>query len=481
MNSRCMTDCATMTAALINIGLPVRNGQAYLADAIESLLAQTCDDFTLTIYDNASTDDTFEIAQQFAARDPRVRVVRHEHNIGGVRNFVLAAEQATAEYFCWMAHDDLREPTFLERMLELFRIHPDTALACCAVRDIDPDGTPRTIRPETALLRTMTSQTDAAQRLVMYLQEAPGTPFYGLFRTHALKAHLHELQQTDDDADRPLLGMDMIFLAGFLRAHGLVVSSEPLIHFRRGGLSHRIDLYHSLRDFLYSAWRFHRMLADATRLSNASIASRWRVRWARWHYVARYFLSQPMRRMLWHYLSQAMPILAQLHAWWAHQHDPAFVRLRQRAKQLPAGSRIVLFGAGKHTQRCLPIIRRALGQNVHIVGIVDDHKKPTASIGGFPIFHPSDLQQLQADVLLISSDTYESALAQRAAACRPDGASIWCIHDLSLEASANDRSCSSTNLMNDSSSSAVSQCVASSMLTDCETLACSDSQNAMRC
>ena len=76
-----------MTAApRLSIGLPVYNGENYLAAAIESLLGQTYGDFELIISDNASTDGTEDICRGYAAQDPRIRYCRQPQNIGGAPN-----------------------------------------------------------------------------------------------------------------------------------------------------------------------------------------------------------------------------------------------------------------------------------------------------------------------------------------------------------------------------------------------------------
>src|SRR3989442_1823225 len=66
----------------VSVGMPVYNGERYLAEAVDSLLAQTYEDFELIICDNASTDRTGEIARSYAARDTRVRYARNEKNLG---------------------------------------------------------------------------------------------------------------------------------------------------------------------------------------------------------------------------------------------------------------------------------------------------------------------------------------------------------------------------------------------------------------
>ena len=61
----------------VSIGMPVRNGQKYIREAIESILAQTFTDWELIVCDNASTDSTEQIVREYAARDPRVRYHRN--------------------------------------------------------------------------------------------------------------------------------------------------------------------------------------------------------------------------------------------------------------------------------------------------------------------------------------------------------------------------------------------------------------------
>jgi glycosyltransferase involved in cell wall biosynthesis len=67
----------------ISIGLPVRNGEEYLEESIDSILAQTFTDFELIISDNASTDRTEAICRAYAAKDRRIRYYRNPVNIGG--------------------------------------------------------------------------------------------------------------------------------------------------------------------------------------------------------------------------------------------------------------------------------------------------------------------------------------------------------------------------------------------------------------
>ena len=124
----------------VSIGLPVYNGENYLAEALDACLAQTFTDFELIISDNASTDGTAAIISAYAARDARIRAFRQPKNIGGGpnQNFVLA--QARGEYYKLVAHDDLYAPTLLEQCVAVLDVRPEVVLCHGDMAFIDPEG-----------------------------------------------------------------------------------------------------------------------------------------------------------------------------------------------------------------------------------------------------------------------------------------------------------------------------------------------------
>ena len=125
---------------LLSIGLPVYNGQNYLAPALESLLGQTFSDFRLIISDNASTDSTEEICRGFAARDARIAYHRSPENRGLAWNFNRVVALADSELFKWAAHDDLYAPRFLERCIAGLRAEPRAILCYTTAQLIDERG-----------------------------------------------------------------------------------------------------------------------------------------------------------------------------------------------------------------------------------------------------------------------------------------------------------------------------------------------------
>ena len=85
----------------VSIGLPVYNGENFLEEAVESLLAQTFEDFELIISDNASTDRTKAICQAYAAQDDRVRYFRNHENIGASGNFTRVFDEVWSVKRTW--------------------------------------------------------------------------------------------------------------------------------------------------------------------------------------------------------------------------------------------------------------------------------------------------------------------------------------------------------------------------------------------
>lgn len=124
----------------VSIGVPVFNGEKYLAQALDSLLAQTYTDFEVIISDNASTDGTQEICRAYTAKDQRVRYFRNEKNLGAAPNFNRTFELASGKYFKWAAYDDIHAPEFLAKCVEALDQNPDISLCFPKAKAIDEHG-----------------------------------------------------------------------------------------------------------------------------------------------------------------------------------------------------------------------------------------------------------------------------------------------------------------------------------------------------
>ncbi|MGJ4941594.1 glycosyltransferase family 2 protein [Bradyrhizobium sp. HKCCYLS1011] len=121
----------------LSIGIPVFNGEEFLPELLESLLAQTFEDFEILICDNASIDHTQQICREYERWDARVRYIRNQRNLGAVANFNRVFELSTAPLFKWAAHDDVHHKAYLETCVRLLEDNPEIVLAHSATAFID--------------------------------------------------------------------------------------------------------------------------------------------------------------------------------------------------------------------------------------------------------------------------------------------------------------------------------------------------------
>jgi glycosyltransferase involved in cell wall biosynthesis len=137
-----MSSSSSSSTPRLSIGVPVYNGERFVARTIDCMLRQTFGNFELIIADNASTDGTEAICRAFAARDPRVRYERADANLGIVRNFNRCVSLARGELFHWHAADDMAEPTLLEACIAVLDADPSVVLAFARTMLIDEADRP---------------------------------------------------------------------------------------------------------------------------------------------------------------------------------------------------------------------------------------------------------------------------------------------------------------------------------------------------
>lgn len=238
----------------VSIGLPVSNGELYLRKALDSILAQTFEDFELIISDNNSVDATQEICSEYAARDRRIRSYRQEKNMGAAWNFNHLFQLSRGKYFKWAAHDDICAPTLLSRCVEVLDRDSSVALCYSKMSWLDSQGT-------SIGKYDVTPPTDSpkpSQRF-RYLVSVnyPTFPIFGLIRSEILRKT--SLFGNYMNADRALLAR----LALHGRFHEI---PEYLFFFRMHSeqstmLTSRPDLYYRWWDpenegrFVFPEWR----------------------------------------------------------------------------------------------------------------------------------------------------------------------------------------------------------------------------------
>jgi glycosyltransferase involved in cell wall biosynthesis len=131
---------SSVPAPLVSIGLPVRNGERHIGDAVRSVIDQDFDRLELLISDNASTDGTAELCHEFCRSDPRVRYYRNAQNIGLVPNFNSVLHVARGTYFKWIGDDDRLERSYVSRCVDV--LDDDAALVLVTTQQahVGPDG-----------------------------------------------------------------------------------------------------------------------------------------------------------------------------------------------------------------------------------------------------------------------------------------------------------------------------------------------------
>ena len=172
------------TRPRVSIGVPVYNGERYLATALQSVIDSTFGDWEMIVSDNASTDGTVAIVESFMARDPRICLRRNPSNIGALPNFNAVVHAARGEFFKWLAYDDVLDPTMLERCVEVLDRDPSVVLSNGRFREIDGNGA--TLRDEPYQL-DLTSRKPHRRLSVLMGTDAGHPILYGLIRLDVLR------------------------------------------------------------------------------------------------------------------------------------------------------------------------------------------------------------------------------------------------------------------------------------------------------
>jgi glycosyltransferase involved in cell wall biosynthesis len=124
----------------VSVVMPVYNAQAYLAESVTSVLDQTRSDFELILIDDGSTDGSPRLLEGFAARDPRVTLLRHAENLGQIRARNDGLAIAVGRYVATMDADDVCHRERLAQQVEFLESRPDLFLVGADAIEIDARG-----------------------------------------------------------------------------------------------------------------------------------------------------------------------------------------------------------------------------------------------------------------------------------------------------------------------------------------------------
>lgn len=136
-----------MNQPLFSVCIPNYNYARYIAETIQSVLNQTCQDFEIIIADNASTDDSVAVVESF--RDERIRIVRNQYNIGFAPNLQRASELARGQYMLMLSSDDRMLPNALETYFKIIQLEGEKAIHSVIYSEANQIDAEGNIRPYT--------------------------------------------------------------------------------------------------------------------------------------------------------------------------------------------------------------------------------------------------------------------------------------------------------------------------------------------
>jgi len=213
---------ASAGGPLVSVGLPVFNGASFLRQAIDSMLAQSHTNLELIISDNASTDASAAIAEEYAARDPRVRYFRQPRNIGAARNYNLVAACARGKYLKWASANDYCDTAMLAACIEVLESDPHVVLCYGMTRLVDEStGAVRPFDGDFSIMEERPSARLSRILIEMRLNNA----FNGLIRTEVLR-------KTGLVPTYP--GGDLVLMAELAMAGMFVLLPHPFLYRRMG-------------------------------------------------------------------------------------------------------------------------------------------------------------------------------------------------------------------------------------------------------
>lgn len=124
----------------VSVIMGIYNCAPYLQKALDSLYAQTYQDFEVILCEDGSNDNTYEVAKQNADSHPNIKLLRNEHNLGlnATLNNCLAV--AKGEYIARMDGDDISLPKRFEKEVKFLDEHPEYAIVSCPMIYFDEDG-----------------------------------------------------------------------------------------------------------------------------------------------------------------------------------------------------------------------------------------------------------------------------------------------------------------------------------------------------
>lgn len=237
----------------VTFGMNCYKAERWIGTCLDSLLAQTFGDFEIVVSDNGSPDRTVEIARQYAARDPRIRVLTSDHNMGVSANVSKAFANGRGEFHCWASATDAYHPRFLEACIEVLRADPTVALVTTRRRVFVDDPAQGEEEPRDF----PGASHDAAERLAdIVTQFDDGFAFRGVWRRSMIEPFMPCSSR---------FGQDMVMVVQAATLGRVVHLTQPYYYERRapGAITAKVPVHLRLPHYEPTAgigcFLFHRV------------------------------------------------------------------------------------------------------------------------------------------------------------------------------------------------------------------------------
>lgn len=200
---------------MVTFGIPTLNSENRITTVLESLLGQTYGDFYMVVSDNASSDGTYDVCMEYAAKDNRIAVHRQPERLCMRDNHKFLLEKADSEFFAWKHDDDLLDPKWLEVTVQALQDNPAHVLSFTDLT-LERDGEERMkdrCYELSSEIDKMIHQVMIDWRFRVWFMGG----FHGLWRTdHLKKTFFPLIKQYDNES---LIGSDT-FLMFHTAMHG---------------------------------------------------------------------------------------------------------------------------------------------------------------------------------------------------------------------------------------------------------------------
>ena len=230
-----------LSESLLTIGVPVFNGEKTISRCIDSLRKQTFDDFKLIISDNASTDSTQKICEDYTKKDSRIHYIKQKKNIGLVSNWNSILKESTTKYFMYAAADDIWDPQFVKKNLDVLE-SDENIVGSIGKVTFDLDFKNKQNIENHSIHRDLVLNMSGTyeDRIKSCLKLNQATPLYAIYRTVALQKCMPTYN--DDPA------YDLEELLKILEFGNLNVVNEFLMHRSPQGNSSKSLILKSLNN-----------------------------------------------------------------------------------------------------------------------------------------------------------------------------------------------------------------------------------------